>query len=65
MLTPEPKVWEVLKKVKKNWSHELKCATSYYYKNVSHQGERRTKNHGTADVKCIHYASSIRTTTLE
>jgi len=27
MLTPEGKVWEVLKKVKKNWSHELKRAS--------------------------------------
>jgi len=41
-LTPKPKV---LKKVKKNWSHEMKHATSHYYENVSRQGERRTENH--------------------
>jgi len=27
MLTPKPKVWNVLKKEKKKWSPELKCAT--------------------------------------
>jgi len=45
MLTPKPKVCKVLKKVKKNWSHELKLAASHYYKNVSRQG--------TADLKRI------------
>jgi len=44
-LTPKPKVWKVLKKVKKNWSHELKRVTSHYYANVSCQGKRRTENH--------------------
>jgi len=44
-LTPEMKVWKVLKKVKKKWSHELKCATGHYNGNVSRQGERRTENH--------------------
>jgi len=39
-LTPKVKVWIVLKKVKKNWSHDLKHATSHYYENVSHQVER-------------------------
>jgi len=27
-LIPEPEVWKALKTVKKNWSHELKCATT-------------------------------------
>jgi len=26
-LTPKPKVWKLLKKEKKKWSYELKCAT--------------------------------------
>jgi len=43
-LTPKTKVWKVLRS-KKNWSHELKRATSHYYKNVCHQGERRTEKH--------------------
>jgi len=30
VLTPEAKVWKVLQKVKKNWSHELKRASSHY-----------------------------------
>jgi len=34
-----------LKKVKKNWSHELKRASSHYYKNVRRQGKTRTENH--------------------
>ena len=34
-----------MKKVQKNWSHELKCTTSCYYENVGLQGERQTKNH--------------------
>ena len=45
MLTPKAKVWKVLKKVKKNWSHELKRASSHYYENVRCQVERRTLNH--------------------
>jgi len=41
MLTPKAEVWNVLKKVKKKWSHELKRASShYYYENGSHQDER-------------------------
>jgi len=39
----EPKVWKVLKKVKKNWSHELKRATSNYYENIGRQGESQTE----------------------
>jgi len=27
-LTPKCKLWKLLKKVKKNWSHELKRATT-------------------------------------
>jgi len=27
-LTSKPKLWKLLKKVKKKWSHELKCATT-------------------------------------
>jgi len=27
-LTPEPKLWKLLQKVKKNWSHGLKHATT-------------------------------------
>jgi len=35
ILAPKPKVWKILKKVKKNWSHELKRASSHYYENMS------------------------------
>jgi len=34
MLTPNAKVWKVLKKVKKNWFRELKRASSHYYENA-------------------------------
>jgi len=44
-LTPKAKVWKVLKKVKKNWSHELKRVASHYNENVRCQGERETENH--------------------
>jgi len=27
-LTPKPKLWKLLKKEKKNWSHDLKRATT-------------------------------------
>jgi len=33
-----------LKKVQKNWFHELKRASSHYYENVKCQVERRTLN---------------------
>jgi len=36
---------KVFKKVKKNWSSELKHVTNHYYENVNQQGERRTENH--------------------
>jgi len=39
MLAPK-KVWKVLKKAKKNWSHEMKRA-SHYYKNARCQDERQ------------------------
>jgi len=32
MLTPKGKVWKVFKKVKKNWSHELKRASIHLRK---------------------------------
>jgi len=39
-LIPKPKVWEVLKKIKKKWSYKLKRASSKdYYQNESWQGE--------------------------
>jgi len=63
MLTPKAKFWKALKKVKKNWSNELKRATSRYYIYVSCQGERQTRKHGIADLKRIHYAT--RMTILE
>jgi len=44
-LYSKPKVWKVLIKENKNWCHELKRATSHYYKNVSCQGERWIENH--------------------
>jgi len=64
-LTLKLKVWKILKKVKKTWFHELKCATSHYHDNVNRQGERQTENHwhGTADLKHIHYTT--RTPPLE
>jgi len=50
-LTPKHQHW---KKVKKNWSHELKCASTTT-KMKSCQGESQAKNHwvGTADVNII------------
>jgi len=53
-----------LKKVKKNWSHELKHVTSYYYENVSWQGERRTKNYWHSRPE-THGCYVTRTMTLE
>jgi len=41
-LTPKT---EALKKVMKNWSHELKCASSHYYENARRHIERWTKKH--------------------
>jgi len=40
MLTPKPKVWKVLKKVKKNWFYEFKCESTHYYENARCQVER-------------------------
>jgi len=46
-----------LKKVKKNWSHELKHSTSHHYENVKHHGKRRTKNHchSRPETHLLHY----------
>jgi len=44
VLIPKPKVWKLLKKVEKMWSHELKSATTYY-QNESCQGESRNRWH--------------------
>jgi len=47
---------KVLKKVKKNYYHQLKCATSHYYENVRCQGESEPKTIGMADLKhVLHY----------
>jgi len=32
-------------KLKKNWSHKLKHASSHYYENARCQNERQTHNH--------------------
>jgi len=45
LLTPKAKVCKVLKKVKKNWYHKLKHASSHYFENVRCQVERRTLKH--------------------
>ena len=45
MLTPNAKVWKVLKKVKKNWFRELKRASSHYYENARSWDEKWTHNH--------------------
>jgi len=36
---------ESFEKVKKSWSHELKCASNHDYENARCQVERRTHNH--------------------
>jgi len=35
MLTSKPKLWKLLKKVQKNWFHELKCANIATKTNVT------------------------------
>jgi len=50
------KVWKVLKKVKKNWSHVM-C--NHYYQNKRHQGKSQTKNHLHSRRKRIHYTTKM------
>jgi len=54
MLTPKIKVWKVLKKENKKWSHELKCATTTTKMKVT-KVRAELKIFGTADLKHINY----------
>jgi len=56
-LTPKPKVCKVLKKVKKKRSYELKCTTTTTKTKVA-KAWAEPKTFGTADLKCIHYATT-------
>jgi len=56
-LTPKLKVGKVLKKEKKKWSHELKCATITTKTKVTGV-KAEAKTFGTADLKCIYYATA-------
>jgi len=40
VLTPKAEVWKVLRKVKKKWLHEIKCASCLYYENTRRQDVR-------------------------
>jgi len=46
-----------LKKEKKKWSHELKCATITTKTKVTGV-KAEAKTFGTADLKCIYYATA-------
>jgi len=50
--TPKPKLWKLLKNVKKKWSHELKDATIITKMQVV-KVRAKPKIIGTADLKCI------------
>jgi len=56
--SPKPNVWNVLKKVKKKWSHELKCATTISKMKVIKM-RAEPKTFCTADLKHIRYAMTL------
>jgi len=58
MLTPKPKVWKLLKKAKKKWSHELKGATSTTRMEVI-KVRAEPKTFGIADLKHICYTTML------
>jgi len=48
-LTPKSRLWQILKKVKKKWSHELKRATTITKTKIAKM-RAEPKTIGTADV---------------
>jgi len=60
-LTPKPKLWKVLKKVKKNWSHELKHASTTTKTEIAKvRAEWKTIGTAEANHKCYCYTITSR-----
>jgi len=60
--TPKPKLWKLLKKAKKNWSHELKCAsTTTNMKFAKVRAELKTIGKADINATAMQYATATMT----